>query len=236
VTPGAVCDAALDMGTESGSLPPDEPASDSDLDAESAAWIAGLASIGSRRELVLRDLHDHLVRAARREGERRRGSLPPRVAADLDDLARQAADDALVAVLRKLPTFRGQSRFTTWAFKFALFEMSVALRREAWRGRAIALDDEGWGHFVDRRPLDPAGEAEVRELAVTVRNAVETALTPRQREVFIAVVIQGVPIDVVAGRTGRTRNATYKILHDARGRLRADLVARGWPASTRGSE
>ena len=197
-------------------------------DAESVAWLTDLAGVGPARDRAVAALHDLLARAARREGERRRGSIPDAVAADLDDLARQAADDAVVAVLRKLPTYRGESRFTTWAWKFAVYEISVALRRATWRDRPIVLDESDWDGLVDRRSLDPAAEADARELVAAVREAMAGAMTPRQRDVFVAVVVDHVPIDVIADRLGSTRNATYKTLHDARARLRADLAVRGW--------
>ena len=197
-------------------------------DAESRAWLTDLAGAGPARDRAVAALHELLARAARREGERRRGSIPGRVAADLEDLARHAADDAVIAVLRKLPTYRGESRFTTWAWKFAVYEISVALRRETWRDRPIALAESDWDGLVDRRALDPADEAEARELVAAVRQSVAGALTPRQRDVFVAVVVDHVPIDVVADRLGSTRNATYKTLHDARARIRADLASRGW--------
>jgi RNA polymerase sigma-70 factor (ECF subfamily) len=200
-------------------------------DAETQAWITDLESDGPGHDRAVAALHDVLMRAARREAERRRGSIPDRVAADLTDLVRQAADDALVAVLAKLPTYRGQSRFTTWAWKFAIYEISVALRREAWRGRSIGMDASDWDRLVDRRPIDPAAETEARELVAAVRRSVSDTMTAHQREVFVAVVVDDVPIDVLADRLGSTRNAMYKTLHDARGRLRADLAAQGWPAS-----
>jgi len=209
---------------------PDTIPSSRGPDPESVAWTTDLAADGPERDRAVAALHDLLVRAARREGERRRGSIPDAVAADLDDLARQAADDAVVAILRKLPTYRGQSRFTTWAWKFAVYEISVALRRETWRGRPIALAESDWDRLVDGRPLDPVDEAEARELVAAVRTSVAEAMTPHQRDVFVALIVEQVPIDVVADRLGSTRNATYKTLHDARARLRADLAARGWPA------
>ena len=197
-------------------------------DAESTAWLTDLSGAGPARDRAVAALHDLLALAARREGERRRGSIPVEVAADLDDLAWQAADDAVIAVLRKLPTYRGESRFTTWAWKFAIYEISVALRRATWRDRPVVLDESDWDGLVDRRSLDPAGEAEARELVAAVRSSVAGSMTPRQRNVFVAVVVDHVPIDVIADRLGSTRNATYKTLHDARARLRADLAARGW--------
>jgi RNA polymerase sigma-70 factor (ECF subfamily) len=145
---------------------------------------------------------------------------------ELDDIAVQAADDALVAVLARLADFRGESRFSTWAYKFALLEAAVALRRRAWQGREIPLEPERW-------PLLEGGEgtgaaSEQRELLRAVVAAVREALTPHQRRVLLAVVIEDVPIDVLAERLGTTRGALYKTIHDARARLRAALAQGGF--------
>src|SRR5690242_20138060 len=156
-----------------------------------------------------------LLRFARAEANRRRGSLPVEVAADLEDLCTQAANDALAAILRKLDGFRGDSRFTTWAFKFAVLEVSVRLRRRAWSSKRVQLDDAAWGLLAD-----PAGDVQrsfrQRELLNAVRKAAEETLTEHQRRVFFAVVGEEIPIDVIAEHLGSTRGAVYKILHDAR--------------------
>jgi len=196
------------------------------MDYESEAWLAALRASGSEREAATARLHDLLLRAARFEASRRRDSLARVGAAELDDLAHQAADDALVAVLRKLDTFRGDSRFTTWAYKFALLEAGVKLRRRAWEGRELPLDAEGRPPLADLGPSPHAG-AETSELLEAIREAIETELTPHQRDVLVAVTVNEVPIDVLAERMGSTRGALYKTLHDARRRLRAHLGAQG---------
>ena len=166
---------------------------------------------GPRREDAVAELHALLLRAARLE-LRRRGELD-------DDLAVEAADDALLAVLAKLDEFRGASRFTTWAYKFALLEAGVKARRRAWRGREIAIDEERWPEIPDTG-LSAHERLEQDELLRTLKEAVRTQLTPRQREVFVALALNGVPIDVLAERLGSTRGALYKTLHDARRKLR----------------
>ena len=111
------------------------------LDDESRRWLDRLRSDGPDRPDAIQALFDRLHRVARYEAQRRRGSLPVRVANELDDIARQAAGDAMVTILQKLDDYRGASRFTTWVYKFAIFEVSAALRREAWRGRSLTIDD-----------------------------------------------------------------------------------------------
>jgi RNA polymerase sigma-70 factor (ECF subfamily) len=145
---------------------------------------------------------------------------------DLDDLANQAADDALMSVLRRLDDFRGASRFTTWAYKFALLEAAVKCRQRAWQGREIPLEPEGWERLA-AATLSPHAEAEQHELLGSLQAAVAEALTEHQRRVLVALALNGVPIDVLAERLGTNRGALYKTLHDARRKLRAHLLARG---------
>src|SRR4051794_31877512 len=106
---------------------------------DSAAWLAALRAEGAARRDAVERLHELLLRAARFELSRRRAALSHVRGEELEDLAVQAADDALVAVLAKLDTYRGDSRFTTWAYKFALLESAVRLRRRAWQGREVVL-------------------------------------------------------------------------------------------------
>ena len=146
---------------------------------------------------------------------------------DLDDLATQAANDALVSVLRRLDDFRGASRFTTWAYKFALYESAVKLRKRAWQGREVPLEPESWSLFSSAE-LAPEGEAEQSELLTAMQSTVENVLTPHQRRVLVALAVNGVPIDVLAERLGTNRGALYKTLHDARRKLRRELTAQGF--------
>jgi RNA polymerase sigma-70 factor (ECF subfamily) len=189
-------------------------------------WVEALSAGGSDREEAIADLHDLLLRAARFEIGRRQAALSHVRGEELEDLATQAADDALVAILAKLHTFRGASRFTTWAYKFALLEAGVRVRRRAWQGREVVLEPESWPSFEDSGPPVESGP-EAAELLSALKRAVSEELTPRQREVFVALALNEVPIDVLAERMDTTRGALYKTLHDARAKLRAGLVAAG---------
>jgi RNA polymerase sigma-70 factor, ECF subfamily len=217
--------AGLATAGPPGVAAPPPPAAD-DAAAANAAWLDALRAEGPIREEAVARLRALLLRAARFEAHRR-AATRPHLREALDDLAEQSADDALVAILAKLHTFRGESRFTTWAAKFAILEAAVALRRHAWQGRELPLEPDAWPPQADAG-ASPARHAEGRELLSAVRTAIERDLTPHQREVLVAITLRGVPIDVLAERLGTTRGALYKTLHDARTRLRQRLGARGF--------
>ena len=202
----------------SSSLAPAAPA----LDEESREWLRDLRSEGSGRDEAIARLHALLVRAARFEVGRRKQALPHVRGDELDDIAIEAADDALMSVLRRLDDFRGASRFTTWVYKFALLEAAVKLRKRSWQGREIPLEPETWSLFSSGE-LEPAAEAEQHELLRTLQAAIGEVLTPHQRRVLLALAVDGVPIDVLADRLDTTRGALYKTLHDARRKLRGHL-------------
>lgn len=177
-----------------------------------------------QRLAAQRRLHELLLKATRLQVGRLRHQLPGAGSTDLEDLAQQAADDAHLAVLRRLGEFEGRSRFSTWVFKFGILQAGVAVRRQAWRHREVTLSENL--PLVDA-DHGPASRAEGSDLARAVRTSLGTALTPRQRQIMIALLVDDVPIDVLAHRLGTTRNALYKNVHDARKRLREALIASG---------
>jgi RNA polymerase sigma-70 factor (ECF subfamily) len=198
-----------------------------ELDPDSEQWIRMLRGAGPQREEGLARLHALLLRVARGEMRRRGGRLQV-TGPELDDLAYQAAADALLAIVGKLGQFRGESRFTTWAYKFVIFEVSAKIGRHFWMNPAVPMDAEDWERLPDRFGLDPARETERRDLADAVHRAVDEHLTPRQRQVFVAVVLNGVPMDALVAELGSTRNTIYKTMFDARRKLRAALAANGY--------
>ena len=191
--------------------------------SDSRAWLTALRASGAAHEQAVESLHALLLRAARFEVSRRRASLAYVRGEELDDIAMQAANDALMAVLAKLDDFRGESRFTTWAYKFALLEAGVKLRRRAWQGREVLLEPDSWDRFADHGN-SVHEDLEQTELLGDLREAIEEKLTPHQREVFSALALNEVPADVLAERLGTTRGALYKTLHDARNKLRRELA------------
>ena len=196
------------------------------LDAESQAWIDRLSVESPGREAAIENLHALLLKGARFEVNRRRAAFPHLHGNDDDDLAHQAADDALVAILGKLGEFRGESRFTTWAYKFALLEAGVKVRRLAWQDREVPLEPDSWALIADG-DRTPQQDVETREHLTALQDAIERDLTPHQRKILVAATLNDVPIDVLAEGLNTTRGALYKTIHDARRKLRVALGARG---------
>ena len=223
--PAAECGAAgggLAAGSGAGRAGPDD---------ETAQWLLALGGAGPVRELALARLHDLLLRIARAELGRRAGRHAI-TGPELDDLAHQSADDALLAVTAKLGQFRGESRFTTWAYKFVVLEVSSKLGRHFWQRPAVVFDAADWDQLPDRFGTSPADHAERQDLAAALRRAVEEELTERQRRVFVAIVVHGVPLDALVVQLGSSRNAIYKTMFDARRKLRAALAAKGYLAGS----
>ena len=196
------------------------------VDRESADWLRDLQQPGGTRDGAIERLHALLLRVTRGEAARRRASLPERGIEDVDDLCVQAANDAVMAILAKLDTYRGAARFTTWAFKFAILEISTRLRRHAWRQRRVETDDSVWDRLPDAA-APPLEQLEHEQLMTALHRAVDEYLTERQRLIFQSVTLDDVPIDVLAERLGTTRGAIYKTLHDARAKLRRALIEAG---------
>ena len=227
VSPGSVAESALARVDETPMSAPHISLAPACIDRESRIWLERLRATGPERDTALADLHALLLRAARFEVGRRRTTVAHLREGDHDDLAQQSADDALVAILGKLGDFRGESRFTTWAYKFALYEAAAKIRKRAWQGREIPLKAETWPLIADDHQRTPQQGAEAAELLAAIQEAIERELSPHQREVLVAIALNDVPIDVLAERLNTTRGALYKTVHDARQKLRTGLTARG---------
>jgi RNA polymerase sigma-70 factor, ECF subfamily len=194
------------------------------LDAASRDWLVRLTGSGRERDDAIADLLALLAEAARFVLARRRGLVSNFPRETIDDLADEAAGEALIQVLEHLDDYRGASRFTTWAWKFAFYEALQAVRRRSWMGREIPVEDAAWWSTL-AHTASPEELLEQRELLSALQNGIEHALTPHQRSVFVALAVNGVPVDVLADRLGTTRGALYKTLHEARRRLRRHLSA-----------
>ncbi|HEX5557202.1 MAG TPA: RNA polymerase sigma factor [Gaiellales bacterium] len=196
------------------------------FDEESRAWVDALRSDDPRRREAIASLHALLARQARFEIGRRTASLTHPSGRDLDDLAVQAADDAVVAILAKLDQFRGESLFTTWARRFVEREAPDKIRRRLGHARELpGADDFEHARMWSMDAESPHERCVAHELAETLARLIDEDLTPRQREVLIALAIDGVPSDGLARRLNTTTGALHKTLHIARRKLRAGLAA-----------
>ncbi len=221
------------MSEEVLSKPPGLPR----LDEVSRSWAEGLQATGRAHEECVTALHAVLLRVARHEVARRAASLRLR-GPELEDIAQQATDDALMAIRTKVSGFRGESRFTTWAYRFVMFEVSTKMARHFWRERRASMDDEAWERLPDTLGDSPQRNSEQRELFAALRRAIDEDLTALQRRVFVAIALNEVPMDAFAREVGASRNTVYKSLFDARRKLRASLRAAGYerPYSLSGSQ
>ena len=195
-----------------------------DCEVDDRRWVAALRASGVVREEAAARLHGLLLRAARFELSRRSATLAGVARETVDDLAMQSANDALTAILSKLDDYRFESRFTTWAYTFAILEAAMRARRRAWQHREFPTEPADWS-ALPARALEPVEELEIRDRLHAVVRAIQTELSPHQREVLGALVLADVPIDVLAERLGTTRGALYKTLHDARRKLRTAIGA-----------
>ncbi|HEX5193154.1 MAG TPA: RNA polymerase sigma factor [Solirubrobacteraceae bacterium] len=200
------------------------------LDSESGRWVRQLRAGHPRHDETVAELRELLVRVAVHELGRRRLQLGSIAGPEFDDLAQQAADDALISIIAKLDGFRGLSRFTTWAYKFVIFEVSGKVARHAWQRHPPSAEELSWERLPDAMAPRPGDRAEQREQLDALADGI-AALSERQREVFVAIALNDVPIDVLAVQLHSNRNAIYKNLFDARRRLRAHLAAAGHPVT-----
>jgi RNA polymerase sigma-70 factor (ECF subfamily) len=200
-----------------------------------AEWLSALNAGGETQTVALLELRAYLLRAASYALRRYRRALPDLSPADTDQLAEDAVQDALSALLEHLHEFRGDSRFTTWAYKFAINAALVAARRA--RGGRVPLD-----RLLEKPDLlqrlgraigvasDPQRRAMQGEMLVALREAIEVDLSTRQRQALTAIVFDEVSLDELVRHWGSNRNALYKLLHDARRKLKASLRTRGFDA------
>jgi RNA polymerase sigma factor (sigma-70 family) len=200
---------------------------DPEIDRENARWVRALAAGSPSREAACSELYRLLLRVGRAEA-RRRAPLLRLDGPELEDIAHEAVADALMAICDRLQSFRGEARFTTWASKFVIFNVANKMNRHFWRRHEVPYDQEDWSRLASGFDTCTADEVEVRDLAAAVSVAVQERLSDRQRLVFIATVLNGMPIDVLAHELGSTRNALYKVLFDARRKLRMELEAGGY--------
>ncbi len=196
-------------------------------------WLRDLRSEGPAQDAALQDLRELLLRAALYFFSRNLSDLRGMDRAEILQRAEDCAQDALVAVMAHLPDFRGDSKFSTWAYKFAINMALMAARRERWKG--VSLDELASSettNFLERLIQDdnPAPERSTLqgEVQNIIQSIIDRELTEKQRHVLVLMVLNEVPLDEVVRQMGTNRNAVYKMLHDARRKLKSGLKEHGF--------
>ena len=198
-------------------------------------WLHDLRASGEVQEAAIADLRNLLLRAVLYLFSRNLGDFRGLPRDEILQRAEDCTQDALIAVMNHLSDFRGDSKFSTWAYKFAVNIALMTSRRERWKGVSLdqsSLSDDSnlfeW-KMQDKSPeLAPDQSAMQGEVGEIIREVIEHDLTEKQRQILIMMVFQEIPMDEVVLRLGTNRNAIYKMLHDARRKLKSSLQARGF--------
>jgi RNA polymerase sigma-70 factor (ECF subfamily) len=191
-----------------------------------------LRSNGLERDAAINDLRQYLLRAVLYFFSQNPGDLRGLAREEIEQVAQDLAQDALLTILNHLDDFRGESKFTTWAYRFAINMSLVEARRQRWKNLSLenmlARAELPDFQFEDEDAPDPGRSAEQQEIWETVRDVIDHELTERQRSVLMAIAFEDVPVDVVAEQLHMKRNAIYKMIHDARAKLKKRLEDRGF--------
>ncbi len=204
------------------------------MERSNAQWISDLTADPATRDLAIEDLRQRLQRGIYYYLSRERSDLSDLASEEISQMAEDFAQDATLRILSNLESFRGDSRFTTWATKVAVRVAISEMRRARYKDFSLdALTDSGdikpdTSNSLTSTPIErPESAMEKQDVLQKINRAFEEALTKRQRVALEAVVLEGVPMEVVADRMGTNRNALYKLIHDARRKLRTHLEGQG---------
>jgi RNA polymerase sigma-70 factor (ECF subfamily) len=198
-------------------------------------WLVDLLATGPERAQALEDLRKRLERGLFFYLTHERSDLSDRSTEELQRMAQDFAQDALLKVLDNLSSFRSESLFTTWATKIAARVAISELRRSRWKDYSLehlTSDGEMMPSVtsLDISPADsphPESQTERREILNLLDDAISTAPTDRQRMALLAFAIDGLPVEEIARRMDTNRNALYKLIHDARIKLKHYLEQEG---------
>lgn len=193
-------------------------------------WLADLRD-EERRDEALADLREYLLRAVFLYLDRHREDLIHLDRRELEHLAEDFAQEALLQVQANLDTFRGKSKFTTWAYPFVINVAAGELRLHRWRTLSIEMlvaeEEVPLFRFLsDRETPDPETAAARNQILELIRRIIDYELTERQRFALVNVHFKGVPMAEVARQLNTTPNNVYKLLHDARKKLKRGLERR----------
>lgn len=203
------------------------PKVDDHVAAENAQWVHDLTSEGVEYDEAVTKLYRVLVKIGYTEA-RRKGARLQLTGPELDDIAHQAAADATLTICRRVRTFRGDCRFTTWAYRFVAFDVSSKVNRHFWQRANLSIEDHEWAVLATDLADAPETRAESRDLIEAVKRVFRDDLTDRQQRAFEAIAVRGVPIRQVAEDLGSNPNAIYKTMFDARQKLRQALTTAGY--------
>ena len=198
-----------------------------------AEWILALDGTGDEQAAALTELRTYLLRAALFTLQRALHYVGHLESSALGQIAEDCAQEALTTIVQHLPEFRGESKFTTWAYAFAVNIALTAARRERWAPAAVDRIFEGGealsslARDEDGSP-DPERRALQVEMKAAIRDGIEQHLTFKQQQVLRALVFEEVPLDEIVRRWDSNRNAVYKLVHDARRKLKTHLESRGF--------
>jgi len=198
-------------------------------------WLHDLTASGSLQESAIADLRDLLLRVALYFFSRNLNDFAGSNRDEILQRAEDCAQDALIAIMNHLSDFRGDSKFTTWAYKFAINIALMAARHERWKGvsldELISSDESTFSEWMMRdksegvTPEESSMQVEIRGI---IQGVIENDLTEKQRQVLFMMVFNDVPMDEVVRHLGVNRNAIYKMLHDARRKIKDGLQSRGF--------
>jgi RNA polymerase sigma-70 factor, ECF subfamily len=198
-------------------------------------WLQDLNATGEMQEAALGDLRHLLFRAALYFFSRNLDDLNGMNREEILQCAEDCAQEALIAVMNHLSDFRGDSKFTTWVYKFAINMALMTARRERWK--EVSLDQltsspDGahfeWIAHDTSSTMVPDRSAQQVEITEIIQQVIERDLSEKQRQVLMLMIFHAVPMDEVVQRMGTNRNAIYKLLHDARRKLKSKLRAHGF--------
>jgi RNA polymerase sigma-70 factor (ECF subfamily) len=196
-------------------------------------WLRALRADGIEQDDALKDLRETILRAMRAYLAADSGYRSAFRSEEVGQIAEDCAQETLLTIRQKIDTFKGESRFTTWATAIAIRILLGELRRRRWK--QLSIQQSRIGHDLPKRPIetlqsrdpDPELALQQDEIWRNLTTIIEEELTARQRYVLIASVFQGMPLDLVADRLGTNRDNVYKVLHDARKKLKTCLSKRG---------
>jgi RNA polymerase sigma-70 factor (ECF subfamily) len=205
---------------------------------DNQTWLEDLNTSGDSQMAAIADLRNILLRASLYFFNRNVGDFQGLSQAEILQRAEDCAQDALMAVMEHLSDFRGDSKFSTWAYKFAINKAMMFARHERWKGFSLdeltETGESNYSEWVVQDKYDglaPEQSAIQSELRTLIRNVIEQDLTEKQRQVLLLMVFNEVPMDEVVWRLKTNRNSVYKLLHDARRRLKSCLLERGFEAN-----